>query len=147
METLCVDHIDISMTTGFASHYQTASLRATFHNMKNAAAVIKNKVGKMVFSGMSLDEAPDDLKMVAEGLGEFVDFVGSVPLGLLLVLPLWELVPTLNGADELAARFAKMTSRALSSCPNPLLPSYLAEVQSKPQVVLLSPPEQEAAAP
>ncbi len=73
----------------------------------------------------------------AEGLGDFepdeVEFCG--------------LVAAVTGAEALVARFAKMTFNALNSCPNPVFPSCFDFVQSKPQVVLLSPPEQDAAAP
>ena len=125
--------------------------------MKNATAVTRNKVGMRFSTAESLDEMLNPFTWEPEGLGEVSDFVALVgfglavafvPIGLALGgLLLRELAPDLYGAEELAARLAKTTLRALSSCPNPLVPSNLADVQSKPQVVLLSPPEQEAAAP
>lgn len=56
-------------------------------------------------------------------------------------------VLALVGAEELTARLARKTFRALSSCPRPVFPSYSLFVQRVPQVVPFLPPEHCLAAP
>ena len=56
-------------------------------------------------------------------------------------------VLTLVGAEELTARLARKTFRALSSCPRPVFPSYSSFVHCVPQIVPLPPPEHCLAAP
>ena len=53
----------------------------------------------------------------------------------------------LVGAEELTARLAKKTFKALNSCPRPIFPSYSLCVQCIPQAVLLAPPEHCSEAP
>ena len=85
---------------------------------------------------MSLGEWPTNFALdgFAGGFSEFVEFfeLGSI---------------SFEGLGEASARLAKMMFKALSSCPKPVSRSYFATVQSNPQEVLSSPPEQEAAAP
>lgn len=54
---------------------------------------------------------------------------------------------TLIGAEELTARLARKTFKALNSCPRPVFSSYLLFVQCVPHVVPLGPPEHCLAAP
>ena len=53
----------------------------------------------------------------------------------------------LVGEEELTARLARKTFKALNSCPSPVFPSYLSSVQRVPQAVPLWPPEHCFAAP
>ncbi len=53
----------------------------------------------------------------------------------------------LIGDEELTARLAKKTFKALSSCPRPVFPSCFSFVHCVPQAVPLSPPEHCLAAP
>lgn len=76
---------------------------------------------------------PDVLVLVEDGVGRLA-CVATVVLALM-------------GAEELTARLARKTFKALISCPRPVFPSYLLFVQRVPQVVPLWPPEHCFAAP
>lgn len=83
--------------------------------------------------GWEPEDGFDDVKVEVPGV-PFVCAVAPVVLALV-------------GAEELTARLATKTFKALNSCPRPVVPSYSLFVQRVPQVVPLSPPEHCLAAP
>ena len=86
-----------------------------------------------------------------EGFDELVPVDEEVPeedaFPPLVCDPLLTVVFAFVGAEELAARLAKKTLRALSSWPRPVLWSYSVFVHSVPHMVPSSPPEHCRAAP
>ena len=88
---------------------------------------------------------PDGPALVGDGVGPFAKD-GPSCVGLSAVCAA-TVVFMLVGAEELTARLARKTLKALYSCPRPVSPSYLLFVQRVPQVVPLWPPEHCLAAP
>lgn len=113
--------------------------------MKKATATMKKRVGTAICNGSVLDEMLETGVIgLAEGCVAFVWLPAVEPEP--AELEFWELVAAVAGAEEFIARLAKITLKALSCCPNPVFQSSL-PVHPKPHAVLLSPPEQAAAAP
>ena len=78
----------------------------------------------------------------------------SDPDGILVLVACWVVVVVaavvvlaVVGQEELRARLARKTFKALNSWPSPVFPSYVFCVQRVPQAVPLSPPEHCFAAP
>ena len=88
---------------------------------------------------------PDVPALVGDGVGPFAN-VGPSCVGLSAAFAA-TVVFILVGAEDLTARLARKTLKALNSCPSPVFPSYLCFVQRVPQVVPLWPPEHCFAAP
>lgn len=84
-------------------------------------------------------DVPDVPLVVEDGVRAFA---GVAPFACAVTV-----VFTLIGAEELTARLARKTFKALNSCPRPVFSSYLLFVQCVPHVVPLGPPEHCLAAP
>ena len=100
----------------------------------NRAAIIKDRVQLAAHTRSDPDEGFDDVVV------DFPDAVVGLEDGV-VVLFASAVVLALVGEEELTARLARKTFKALNSCPRPVFPSYVFYVQLAPQAVPLSPPE------
>lgn len=124
---------DISATGTTKSRVQL-----TAHNLWDPEEGLEEVVAFGVPAVLAVD-VPDVPLVVEDGVRAFA---GVAPFACAVTV-----VFTLIGAEELTARLARKTFKALNSCPRPVFSSYLLFVQCVPHVVPLGPPEHCLAAP